>query len=632
MPKWGLTNSQRESRPWGLSSELLRPRKTITNSVQGDVYLNELELRFLDSPPLQRLRRVRQLGTTHEVYPDGTHTRFSHVIGALRVAQDLLDAVLGQRDRPAPPHDLFQDWREHDPETYDHKIAEVVVLTRLGALLHDLGHVPFGHTLEDSLGLLVPHDKNVPRFEHLWSQLPTDLRTLVSGRLELELRRLILSKEVRAADYPPSEYPFVEDLVGNTICADLLDYLPRDFNNLGLPMRLGHRFLEGLWITHSTHPHHRQRAAIEIERKGRQREDVVTELTKYLRYRYEESERALMHHAKLATDAMIGKLLAMWRDAAWVDRASELLGPIPAETRKDIDEVRSWLSTRPRRDLLQAARRVRLVVQPGSATTDLVAGLISQIDASVVTELEEQLLRHGDDGLLEQVLRENEIYAIPSQTSYGTDSRRAAIAELCGSVINRQLYKPIASTLPEDIHLAKSLWDQYGKPDDRRRLELEAASYLGLEDKWHFVLWLPSPEMKLKPAMVLVGAQGGDSWVSTLHDHSDRVRDIYRSHENLWKVTLFAHPQLCEDRLRRGVLLAWMQKRLGLKGWTDARTQPSVTEVAVAHFAEQRDLKPSQVARLSASIAARSPNERDTLPALMSRLEMVAATARSSRR
>ena len=87
VPKWGLTKTQIRSEPWGLPSGLLVPDKTITNSVEGDVYLTRVERLVVDSPPMQRLRRVRQLGNTAEIYPDATHTRFSHALGALRCAR-----------------------------------------------------------------------------------------------------------------------------------------------------------------------------------------------------------------------------------------------------------------------------------------------------------------------------------------------------------------------------------------------------------------------------------------------------------------------------------------------------------------------------------------------------------------
>ena len=64
---------------------------------------------------------------------------------------------------------------------------------------------------------------------------------------------------------------------------------------------------------------------------------MVTELLKHLRYRYELSERALVHHAKLAADAMLGKAIAMWRDALWVEAA---LSKYPREVKRlDLEDL-----------------------------------------------------------------------------------------------------------------------------------------------------------------------------------------------------------------------------------------------------------------------------------------------------
>ena len=137
MPKWGLSEAQRAAKPWGLSLELLKPAKTIAGPVHGDVYVTELERLLLDSPPMQRLRRVNQLGTTQLVYPAATHSRFSHSLGTLRAAQNLLDAVADNRRGPRHVPDLLDEWDKEgmlDEETsvIDVRFAEATVLARLG--------------------------------------------------------------------------------------------------------------------------------------------------------------------------------------------------------------------------------------------------------------------------------------------------------------------------------------------------------------------------------------------------------------------------------------------------------------------------------------------------------------------
>jgi HD superfamily phosphohydrolase len=609
MPKWGLTKDLIDHRPWSLDPSVLVADKTITNSIQQDVYVNHLERLFIDSPPMQRLRRVKQLGTTHLVYPDATHTRFSHALGTLRAAQDLLDAVLDQENRPRPPYDLFREWRESLTRKENGKrLAETIVLTRLGALLHDLCHIPFGHTIEDDLDLLEKHDRNADRFDRVWADLPPEVRKHVSSQLKTELRLLILSKEKRKG-LPRSKYPFVGDLVGNTICADLLDYLRRDHQNLGLPLALGHRFLEGLYVTPSDHPHYKERVAIEVVKDGEERADVITELLKVLRYRYEESERALVHHAKLAPDAMIGKLLAMWRDALWVDEASNAFGTLQIEHRKDVDLLRAWIETRGDDELRSAL--ANLESPEPNPDISLAENLNDRIEKRVRPRLETAFLSHGDEGLLERLARLDE------SSDTGQDTRRAAIRSLAIAVRDRKLYKRIGRSLPGDQPLAESIWMQHGDPDARRRLEVEVAEIVGLQEKWHLVLWIPSLQMRLKLAFVLVG--GGDH-VTTLHAYRPQVQEIYDSHERLWSVGVYVHPSVRDDELRSDAILAVLRKKLGLRGWVNNLSQETLEQVAARHFVSQHDLTESVRQKLLAGVSALGPSDSQTLEGIWERL------------
>jgi hypothetical protein len=134
---------------------------------------------------------------------------------------------------------------------------------------------------------------------------------------------LILSKDSSPVN---AAYPFVEDLVGNTICADLIDYLWRDYYFTGLPGRLGTRFFTYFFITDSGHPDATAaHMALRIEKKGHLRSDVISEVFKYLRYRYELSERALHHHAKVAADAMMAEAVRLWIEATDKETVDKLL-------------------------------------------------------------------------------------------------------------------------------------------------------------------------------------------------------------------------------------------------------------------------------------------------------------------
>ena len=413
MPAWGLSEQQIEAQPWALDPRMLRPHKKITDPIHGDIPVTRLEAAILDSRPIQRLRRVRQLGSVHLVYPGATHSRFAHSLGALRVAQDLMDVVTSQHLSPSPIHDLFAEWKSDHAEDYDLMVGEATVLARLGGLLHDIGHIPFGHTVEDELGILLPHDDNEPRYKMLWKLLTQDLVATGIGeglpdRLAEQLKLLILSKGSRPSD---REYPFVADIVGNTICADLIDYLRRDHYFTGLPFAAGRRFLDGFYVTPSNHHYHAQHMVVRISRSGQVRADVISELFKYLRYRYELSERVLSHHAKLAVDVMIGKLITLWRDA------------------------------------LQA---------------DIEGSDTSQVNM----EIEKQMLYRSDDGIIE--------YLIDQAATRPENHLWQGVGTISNQIQRRSLFKEVGRYTRSAMSV--DLYERYQSPDKRAELEERAAT------------------------------------------------------------------------------------------------------------------------------------------------------------
>src|SRR6185503_4551368 len=102
-------------------------RKLIRDAVHGDIQMSALEVELMDTPEFQRLRGIRQLGTAYLVFPSAMHTRFEHSLGTSWMAHRILQAVQRNSDVSS------------DDQT----------LIRVAALLHDITHIPFGHTLED---------------------------------------------------------------------------------------------------------------------------------------------------------------------------------------------------------------------------------------------------------------------------------------------------------------------------------------------------------------------------------------------------------------------------------------------------------------------------------------------------
>src|SRR5579862_6820808 len=122
--------------------------------VHDFVRFTEEEMQIIDHPAFQRLEKIYQLGQAHLVYRGATHKRLEHVLGTVWVAQKIANAVYASYRRSQK-----KGWRDGTRCPFDEPLSiSEIRFIRLAALLHDIGHLPAGHTLEDELGLLEPHD------------------------------------------------------------------------------------------------------------------------------------------------------------------------------------------------------------------------------------------------------------------------------------------------------------------------------------------------------------------------------------------------------------------------------------------------------------------------------------------
>jgi uncharacterized protein len=168
-----------------------------------NIVLEPAAARVVDTPAFQRLRYVRQLGHAFLVYPGATHTRFEHVLGAYGLAQRALD---GLRRRGA----------------LDGLDGRDALRIRLGALLHDIGHYPFSHALEES---------GFTSHEAIGEQL------LGEGALAAALAEAGFDDPVRefgALIRGASDHPLA-GLISGSIDVDKIDYLKRDATMCGVP-------------------------------------------------------------------------------------------------------------------------------------------------------------------------------------------------------------------------------------------------------------------------------------------------------------------------------------------------------------------------------------------------------------
>ncbi|MCJ7647622.1 MAG: HD domain-containing protein, partial [Candidatus Lokiarchaeota archaeon] len=107
---------------------MLEMEKFVRDPIYGFIGLTKKEVDLLGIPVIQRLRRIKQLGNTHLVYPSAFHTRFEHILGVLHIAT-----------RMAKKLNLSDD--------------EIEII-RYAALLHDIGHGPLSHNFEEILEIV----------------------------------------------------------------------------------------------------------------------------------------------------------------------------------------------------------------------------------------------------------------------------------------------------------------------------------------------------------------------------------------------------------------------------------------------------------------------------------------------
>jgi HD superfamily phosphohydrolase len=175
----------------------------IRDPLWNNIRLDELALSLVDTHVFQRLRYVRQLGLAYLVYPGATHTRFEHALGAYHLARQTL-SLLDDRDalRSVPPEER--------------------AIVRVAALLHDVGHYPFSHALEE-IGAL--HHEEVAQ------------PLITTGPVADILAKAIApdaAERVFALIRGTSTSP-LQGLVSGSLDLDKIEYLNRDALMCGVP-------------------------------------------------------------------------------------------------------------------------------------------------------------------------------------------------------------------------------------------------------------------------------------------------------------------------------------------------------------------------------------------------------------
>lgn len=453
--------------------------KVIRDSVHGDIELSGEEMRLIHTRSFQRLHGLKQLGLTYLVYPAAKHARFEHVLGVMHMAVQIAQRL--------------------DQGTFFKDREELKKTLRFAALLHDMGHVPFGHTLEDEMPIIKKHDEpskgnTFSRMEAAVSEVLRESHNSSQEKPVLQVLRAIDASKDDDRLYAlvdegkiEEDYLVLADIIGNTMCADLFDYIKRDHMMTGIRATYDDRILQYFGVdkhrvkrpvledSKTKEPKAQEpaktaektykRVVVRLVRHGRVRNDALADLLDILKLRYNLSDKVLFHPQKCAAGAMLIKAVSE-------------LGP----------------------------------------------------------PQEKDLLRYSDDAFLHE-------------------HRSHPLIE---AILSRDLFKPVFCCGMDNVssyHLTHSKDELVDRvrtdPALRSTIEKEIEKRLGLPKKEDSVLvYCPKPKMTLKPVRALV--QWKDGTIRRLNEITkvddpvtfgqiEILQDIY---PRLWKLYVFVPRQL----------------------------------------------------------------------------------------
>jgi HD superfamily phosphohydrolase len=614
------------------------------DEIHGDIRYDELAVALLDTAQLQRLGRVYQLGFGHLVYRGGTHTRLSHSMGAYYTASHLAKGLRRNYLGTAPPPEGAlrpEDFlpramgpdagrKENESNGLANRWSVLGYLVSWAALLHDIGHVPIGHTLEDEFAdIYERHDSfGSPRFRYLWLDPESEVAKVLkrtelypeafsalgidNGKLVLEAVTLIcvwkernskagrtkfetildgVIKDEKSEQERPDEVqaardlrqavqnadqlfrPYMADLVANTISADYLDYLRRDPHNLGLDVLRDGRIASRFWIGKDHHDQPRMALSL-VDRRNKPRLDTCTSVVELVRQRYRFAEIVYYHKTKVAASAMLAKAFHLLEKPKEVP----LGGRTPPTIVDAADRVEAIFDT------ADSSKRSKLL---GELRADCTPQ--SLLDPEIGDEGLGLFLRHRAIEILERSLRKRDKQDREEALTKARNAMRGIA--LVDALARRQLYKT-AFTMDPALFPEIAGYRDTPAPDLERELRefieiLRKSSEErdALEQKMvEAAGWPPCsvllyvPDRKSQAKGIETGALANGQ-VITLGSHpavADEVAKLSERYRALWRLIVLVHPDYATDMVGLSAAIdAFIEDRfprvsLGAHGAIDA--------------------------------------------------------------
>ncbi len=406
----------------------------IKDPIHGYVRISQTERSVIDTEPVQRLKRIRQLAGSEFVYPAANHTRFEHVIGAMHLAGTLAEAL---------PVDLPRHQREQ---------------LRLAALLHDIGHGPFSHVFEPLLAKYVgkSHEDFVP-----WLVNETGIaeKLEAAGFDANTLGRLAIGKLANR------KRPFLDQIISGSVDVDKMDYVVRDSFHTGAGYGSFdvHRLLYAMDIIDNS-----------LSVDG----SAVATLESFLLARLESFRTIYFHRASRAVQIMMVRALEAARDEL---RLLDFDGP---QDYLKLDDYKVWTELKEckkSRKIMQDLEARRLLKCAYERTLfsreELVSNVIS--NEQVRADIERQIARRARIAWEDVIIDVPTLPSVPYHDSATLHSMDIPVFKHSPSGKKQRIplseVSKIVGVLPTFMNLVRV----YTKESYRSRVETAAGQILG---------------------------------------------------------------------------------------------------------------------------------------------------------
>ena len=310
-----------------------QPTSTVRDSLYDLIPLGPREEKIIGTAPFLRLQKIKQLGFVYRIWPGATHTRYEHSLGCYYLAVRALRALLQRGD---------------DGGLFGVSVSSVQTLV-VAALLHDIGHYPFSHTIEELGYPIIAHEKVGRSIIE-----KSEIATILERDYHLSPERVADFIDPPKARALPADDQLLNSLLSGALDVDKLDYLPRDARACNVPY--GGVDVARLQLSLRIHPNVHNQQRIVVTHKG------ISPLHSLLHARQEMFDNIYWHHTARALQVMLMRAVheAMLCGALQVE---QLVGLDDASLLSLLKETQMPISSRKLADDLEQRRPYKVAIE-----------------------------------------------------------------------------------------------------------------------------------------------------------------------------------------------------------------------------------------------------------------------------